>query len=649
MKSLQEVSTDMKGLLWEPFQLGKMALRNRIVMPPMVVRYADDNGYVTERNRNYYEARARGGVALVIVEATFVHKSGQAFINQLGISDDSFLPGMKHLVQAIHRQGAKSAIQLHHGGRTANSKLSGLPVVAPSPIPLPGGEMPQELTAENIADMVAAFAEAAVRAREAGFDGVEIHGAHGYLVDQFLSGATNKRQDAYGGSHSKRARFLIEVIKAIKEAAGNDLAVWCRINGQEYGVEGGTTPEEAQETARLAESAGIEAIHVSGFGPGAPNNLTTPKFTTGVIMDAVEGIKRVVNVPVIAVGRITPEAGEKILKEGKADLIAIGKALLADPDLPEKAAAGRMADVTPCIICNNCRDDIRKPELPGIRCSVNATLGREAESKIVPASKPKNILIAGGGPAGMEAARAAALRGHRVTLYEKETRLGGQLIQAAIPPHKDRIAPLVSYLERQLNQLGVEIKLGTEATTKTVEELKPDVVVLATGVKPFIPDIPGVTNANVVQAGDVLEGGVETGNRVVVIGGELVGCEVAEFLADQGKKVTVARRGAEMAVGIGPSLRNFVLSRLAAKGVTLLPGIKYREITPEGLAITTAEGEPKTIPADTVVLAAGAVPDNQLYDKLQGKAAKVHCIGDCVQPRTIRDAIAEGFRVGSQI
>ncbi len=638
-----------KRLLWEPFQLGKMELRNRIVMPPMVTRYGDEHGNVTERTLNYYQARARGGASLIIVEATFVHKQGHAFANQLGICDDGFLPGLSRMVEVIHRHGAKAAIQLHHGGRTAKSVLSGVSPVAPSPLPIPGGEMPREITVQEIGDAVASFASAATRAGQAGFDGVEIHGAHGYLIDQFLSASSNQRRDDYGGSLPNRQRFLLEVIKAVKEAVGNDLTVWCRINGREYGVENGTSPEDAQDTARQAQTAGIDAIHVSGFGPAAPNNLTTPGFVTGVIMDVVEGVKQVVGVPVIGVGRISPEAGEEILETGRADLIAIGKALLADPDLPAKTAAGREEDITPCIVCNSCRDDLRLPDVVGIRCSVNAALGREAESQITPAGKPKNVLIVGGGPAGMEAARAAAVRGHRVTLYEKDTRLGGQLVQAAIPPHKDRIAPLVSYLETRLNKLGVKVVMNAEATADTINKAKPDVVILATGVRPLLPEIPGVTGAHVIQAGDVLEGKVATGDRVVVIGGALVGCETAEFLADQGKKVTVTRRGPEMAAEVGSSNRNFLLNRLVAKGITLLPGIKYLEITPQGLGIATAEGEPKTIAADTIVLAAGAVPENTLYERLAGGTTEIHRIGDCVKPRTIRDAIAEGFRIGAQI
>ena len=638
----------MSGKLWEPFRIGRMELKNRVVMPPMVTRYAADDGFVTERTRDYYEARARGGAGLIIVEATYVHRQGWAFPNQLGISDDKFIPGMRELVDVVHKHGAKIGIQIHHGGREAKSAVNGLQPVAPSPLPGMAGETPREMMVEEIAETVAYFADAAVRARTAGFDGVELHGAHGYLIDQFLSPNSNKRKDEYGGSVRNRACFLLEIIADVKEAVGDDYPVWCRMDGKEYGVEG-ITLEDAQKTARLVQEAGLAAIHVSAWGPESPVNRTTPTFTPVVIEDLAEGIKKVVSIPVIAVGRITPEDAERLLEEGKADLIAIGKAMLADPEWTNKVATGKTDDITPCIICNGCRDDLRNPKLVGIRCSANATLGREKESDIVPAAKPKKFLVVGGGPAGMEAARVAAMRGHQVTLWEKESRLGGQLVQAAIPPHKDRIAPLTKYLETQLQKLGVRIQLGKEATATAVAEFKPDAVVVATGIRPFVPDIPGLDKAQVVQAGDVLEEKVKVGNKVAIIGGELVGCETAEFLVDQGKQVTVMRRGSEMATSVGPSNRAFFLSRLLDKGVTLLREVRYDGISAEGVIITTRDGEERTIEADTVVLAAGSVPDTALYDAIKDKVSEAYHIGDCVEPRTIRDAISEGFRTGQKI
>ena len=636
-------------LLGEPFRIGTMTLRNRFVMPPMVTQYADQEGYVTDRSRNYYAARAWGGVGLVIVEATYVDDRGKAFKNQLGISSDNFIPGLNSLAEAIHRGGARASIQLHHGGRLARSEFSGSQPVAPSALAGPGGEIPKQLSMEEIGDIVNRFAEAAVRAKKAGFDGVEIHGAHGYLIDQFLSRASNQRQDGYGGDLPSRARLLIETLKAVRKRVGVDFSVWCRLNGQEYGVPEGTTLEESRKTARLAEEAGADAIHVSAAGPQSPVHFTTSTFVPAVIEDLAGEIKQEIRVPVIAVGRITPEAGERMLAEGKADLIAIGKGLLADPNLPNTWASGHSEDITPCIVCMACRDDLRAPGVSGIRCQVNATLGKEKEYQIRPAEKAKKILIIGGGPAGMEAARVAALRGHRIVLWEKSSRLGGQLNQAVIAPHKDRIQPLIRYLSGQLKKLDVKVELGKTATAAEVEKFHPDAVIFATGIKPMVPMIPGLSQTHVVQAGDVLDGKVKAGDKVAVIGGELVGCETAEFLAERGKKVTVTRRGPEMALKVESVLRPFLLQRLLEKGVTLLTGIRYNEVTGKGLVVTDKDNTERTIEADTIVLAAGSIPDQELYREIKGKMPEVYPAGDCVEPRKIRDAIADGYRIGLEI
>ncbi len=660
----------MEDRIWEPFRIGGMELKNRVVIPSMVTQYASKEGYVTERIKNYYEARARGGAALLIVEGTYVHSRGRGLLNLLNISDDKFISGMSELVQVIHRHDTKAALQIYHCGRKTTSKLIGMQPVAPSSLvgaggevpkeltidEVAGGEVPKELTIDEIAEIVACFARAAFRVKRAGFDGVEIHGAHGFLIDEFLSRSSNKRQDSYGGDLPNRARFLIEIIKAVKEAVGKSYPVWCRINGKVYEEEG-TSLEEAQETARMAQDAGADAIHVSAFGSGNPIFLASPTFVPAVIANLAEGIKKAVTIPVIAVGKITPEAGERILEEGKADFIAIGRGFLADPELINKVASGELEDITPCIDCCGCLDDIMStivvstvfPAMVGIRCRVNAALGREEEYKIIPAKRPRKVLIIGGGPAGMEAARVAALRGHKVILWEKEARLGGQLNQAVIPPHKDRIGLLAKYLQTQLKKLGVNVELNKAATTAMIEELKPEVVLLATGIKPLVPEILGLDKAHVVQAGDVLEDKVEVGDRVIVIGGELVGCETAEFLVGKGKKVTVMRRGPEMALRVGFTRRIFFLNRLLEKGVTLFTEVRYNEVIPRGLVVTTIEGEKETIEADTIVLAAGSIPNKKLYEEIKGKVPETHLIGDCAEPRTICEAVADGYRIALEI
>lgn len=373
----------MEGRIWEPFRIGEMELKNRIMMAPMVTQYASKKGYATKRIKNYYEARARGGSALVIVEGTYIHPRGQGLPNLLNISDDKFISGMSELVEVIHRHDTKAALQIYHCGRKTTSKLIRVPRVAPSSLASPGGEVPKELTIDEIAKITTYFARAALRAKLAGFDGVEIHAAHGFLIDQFLSRSSNKRQDSYGGDLPNRTRFLIEIIRNVKEAVGKSYPVWCRINGKVY-EEGGTSLEEAQEIARMTQSAGADAIHVSAFGSGNPIYLTSPTFVPAVIANLAEGIKKVVNIPVIAVGKITLEAGERILKEGRADVISIGRALLADPEYIKKIASDKQEDITPCIECSECLDSMMLQAPTGIRCRVNDALGKEEEDKIIP-------------------------------------------------------------------------------------------------------------------------------------------------------------------------------------------------------------------------------------------------------------------------
>ena len=560
----------MGSQLWQPFRIGRMELKNRIVMPPMGTKHASKEGYVTSHVKDYFEARAEGGCGLIIVEATLVDPAGRAYENLLEITDDKFIPGLGELVAVIHRHGAKAAIQLQHCGRLAKSKLCGRQPVAPSPIAAPGGEMPRELTADEIKKIVNAFAAAAGRAKRAGFDAVEIHGAHGYLIDQFLSPASNKRKDDYGGRVRNRSRLLVETIRAVKEIVGKDYPVWCRINAAEIGTEGGITLEDSKETARLAEEAGSDAIHVSAHGPKAQQHQQTLKPVAGVFADFGRAIKEIVKVPVILVGRITPEAGEMIVSQGKADLVAIGKALFTDPEIANKVAEGRVEDIKPCILCMACRDDLFGKWGGMVRCQVNPAMGREAEFRIVRAATPKKVLILGGGPAGMEAARVAALRGHHVTLWEKSPTIGGQLNYAIVPPYKNGIEPLIRYFETQMRKLGVKVEVGKNPTAAMVKQFQPDAVVAATGAVPIVPE--WVKRDNVITALEVLGGYREIKERVIVAGGGRIGCEVAEFLAQKYRDVTILEVLEEIGSDIGPSLRPTVVGRLKTAGVQIETG-----------------------------------------------------------------------------
>jgi 2,4-dienoyl-CoA reductase-like NADH-dependent reductase (Old Yellow Enzyme family)/thioredoxin reductase len=633
--------------LFEPGCIGSMEVKNRLVMPPMATSLALKDGTVTDRQIDYYEERAKGGAGLVIVEITCVDSPvGKGNVRQIAIDDDRFIPGLTRLAEAIKRHGARVAIQLHHAGRQTSARWTGYQPVAPSSIPMPGGEQPRELTLEEIATLVTRFGEAAERAKRAGFDGVEIHGAHCYLICQFLSPLSNHRQDAYGGSIENRARFLLEVIAAIRKKVGREYPVWCRLSAVEIGAEGGVTLEDTQVVAKMAEKAGVDAIHVSAHTvtPARRPPMAQPPCA---FVPFAEGIKKVVSIPVIAVSRIPPELGEEVIREGKADFIAIGRPLLADPQLPQKVATGRMEDIRPCLYCLTCLDSLNWRK-EGVCCVVNAALGREREYQVKPAESPKKVVVVGGGPGGMEVARVAALRGHKVVLFDDGDELGGQMLLAVKPPFKETIETFRQYLVRQVTKSGVELRLRQRFTADLLAELKPDVVVLATGVTPFIPQIPGIQSKKVVQASQVLAG-AETGEWVVVIGGELVGCETALYLAERGKKVTIMRRGPELAIKVHQFIRIPLIGRLQYRGVSILTGVEYEEVTDSGVVFRNGVGERKVVEADTIVLAAGAKPNTELLASVEGKVSHVLCVGDCVQPRGIREAVEEGYRAGLDI
>jgi 2,4-dienoyl-CoA reductase-like NADH-dependent reductase (Old Yellow Enzyme family)/thioredoxin reductase len=639
--------------LLEPAIVAGLELKNRIVMPPMGTNMATIEGHATESIRHYYEERAKGGVGLIIVETTCIDApAGKTTAYQMAIDDDRFVRDLARLAETIHQHGSKAVLQLQHGGRGTKSSITGFQPVSPSPVPMPygtlvgyEGEMPRELAASEIKDLVSKFAKGAVRARKAGFDGVEIHATGYYLVAQFLSSTANVRRDEYGGTLRNRARFLVEIIQAIREAVGSKYPLLCKLSAFELGPGAGLTFDEGKEIAQIAEEAGVDALEVAGMLWGIiPRLRPTTAEPVGGLLPFVEGIKAVVNIPVIAGSRITPEAGERALQEGKADLIAIGKGLIADPYLPSKLALGRTGDIRPCIGCLRCIDNQTVKGL-AIMCSVNATTAREAELEIRPAEKIRKVIVVGGGPAGMEAARVAALRGHKVLLIEKQEKLGGQLLEAVIPPHKDHLPPFIDYLETQLAKNRVEVRLASQVTAADVCEAHPDAVILANGIVPNIPNIPGLSDTNVLTAWDVLKG-TAVGDTVVVIGGGLVGCETAEYLAMKGKKVTVLEMLEEVATAMPLSLRNLLVARLADRKVDIYTGVECRELTVSGVRFVNREKEEIAVRADSVVIAAGGRPDTGLREQLKGDTFTVRSAGDCVEPRGVAEAVDEGFRAG---
>ncbi|ADL07895.1 FAD-dependent oxidoreductase [Thermosediminibacter oceani] len=634
--------------LLKPIQIGSMQLRNRIVMPAMVTNYAAADGAVTDRFKSYHQVRAKGGVGLIIIEATYVHPSGKGFKNQVGIYKDELVAGLRELTEAVHEYGARIAVQLYHAGRQTTSKVTGMSVVAPSPIPCPvKHETPKELSIDEIKELVEAFGQAARRAKEAGFDAIEIHGAHGYLINQFLSPYSNKRTDEYGGTFENRMRFPLEVVKRVREEVGADFPIIYRISAEEY-VTGGLTIEDTKVFARKLVEAGINALHVSGGVYESSAMIIQPAaISQGCFVENAAAIKKAINgkVPVIAVGRIKdPVMAEQVIQEGKADLVSMGRALLADPELPKKVSEGRIQEIRKCIGCNQGCVDRLFQDLD-ISCISNALTGHETEFDVgSPANKMKKVLVIGGGPGGLEAARVAALRGHEVILYEREDELGGQMQIAAVPPHKEEINDLADFLINQVEKSGAIIVKGKEADLKTIQEIKPDVVIVATGAEPVIPEIPGIVQENVITAHDVLRDSANVGKKVVVIGGGMVGCETAEFLADRGKEVTVVDILDEVAADVGAPTRGLLLNRMAEKKIKILTKSKVKEISGDRVIIEGENGITEISGIDTVVIAVGSKPKDDLLKLIEAEGIPLYSIGDCVKPRRFMDAIHEGFR-----
>ena len=640
--------------LFEPGRIGGMEVKNRIVMSPMVDNFGTEDGYVTERCIAYYAERARGGAGLIVVGASTVDfPRGKGLTRNLAADDDRYLLGLNQLAQAIKDGGARAAIQLHHAGGEARTAITHMQPVAPSAIRMPHTildvpyetDVPHELTVREIKELVCQFAEAVERCKKAGFDGVEIHANSGYLINQFLSPAFNLRRDEYGSELENRARFLIEIIRAAKEAAGTGFPIWCRLTVREYGVEG-IKRQHAQEVAKLAEQAGADAINANFFVYSA--YLSGPPPTAeprGTLIRFAEPIKQAVGIPVIAVGRITPEIGEEVLQQGKADFVAIGRGLIADPDLPKKASEGRVEDIVPCITCSYCFHHIMH-QGDELHCSVNPRVGHEQEYRLEKAEQKRRVAVVGGGPAGMEVARVAALRGHDVTLYDKGDQLGGQLLLAIIPPHKENMRSFIDYLRAQVDKLRIKAELGREATLQMLKEVKPDVVILATGASPSIPQIPGLDRLKAMTFSEVLSGKTQVGHSVVIIGGGMVGCELAEFLADQGKMVTILEILDEVATEMWHGLGAFMRVRLQDKGVTILTGVQYDKCSDEALNILTKDRKQLAIEADSIVVAVGVEPNIELLTQLKEEVPEIHLVGDCAEPGRIPEAMDSAHRVG---
>jgi 2,4-dienoyl-CoA reductase-like NADH-dependent reductase (Old Yellow Enzyme family)/thioredoxin reductase len=595
----------------------------------------------------YHKERAKGGVALLISEDAYIDtKTSQSTACQLGAYDDRCIPGLAILAETIKEGGARACLQLMHSGR---QRFLGSPMAAPSSIPWEellewGGGIPKELTIEEIEVIVEAFGEAAGRAKQAGFDMVEVHGAHGYLITNFLSRHTNKRADWYGGSLENRMRFPLKVVESIRGRVGRDFPLGIRITADEYEDEGITLDESKIFAKRLVE-AGIDVIHVSAGNLHTTDRQTEPMYyPVGAKVHLAEAIKKVVGIPIIASGSITtPQLAEKILEQGKADFVSLGRPLVADPHFVKKVMEGRPEDIVPCIRClEGCI--LRGVEATrGLKCTVNIAVGKEEEYpiEIERAKKSRNIAVVGGGPAGMEAARVAALRGHNVTLYEKRG-LGGQMLDSSVPEFKKDVRGLLEYFKTQLDKLNVTV-IEKEATAETIEKEDFDAVIVATGSSPAIPLITGVNRSFVVTALDVLRG-KDIGKEVIVIGGGLIGCETALFLAERGKKVTLVEMEEKLIpdgdVALGMSIP--LMKGLQKNQVEIHLDSRLEEITDDGITIVNKYRKKDDVKGDTVVLAVGMTPNKELAKELKERKIRFIKVGDCLEARKLYDAIHEG-------
>ena len=635
--------TKLKNL-FQPIMIGNVEVRNRIEFAPVTDNYGI-NDYVTERMKAFYEERAKGGAGLINIGFFTVNYPH----NPLGIGmyDDKFIPGIRELTDVCHSHGAKVGVELNFEENLAKKPGGPFELIGPSDVVVRKGKpKPRPLTIEEIEQIVDEYGEAARRAREGGFDTIHLIAHAGYPLSQFFSPLTNKRTDKYGGSFENRMRIILEIIESIKKKAGRDCTITCRIGGQDF-IPGGNTLDDTVKIAQLLESAGVAMLNVTTGWHDANVPFIPYYVPKGNWVFMAERIKKSVNIPVVTGTRILdPILADQIIGEGKADLVYMARPLIADPYLPQKAMEGRFDEIVPCTSCCLCFD--KWAETKPICCQVNARAGYELERNIVPTDKPKKVFIIGGGPAGLEAARVAALRGHIVTLFEKDDTLGGALKAAAAAPGKDGDKDLRQYLCKAIQRVGVEVRLNTLVNADLVATENPSTVVVATGGLPIIPAIPGVDGKNVALAVDVLTGKKTVGDKVAVVGGGMVGCETTDFLREKGKEVTIVEMQEKIAVDVGRTIKWVIRQRLNNIGVKIVTGAQAEEITDRGLRVKR-NGVSEVIAADSVVLALGFKENDKPYKELEDKVPELYQIGDCAQRGKIAEAIESGFVVGTRI
>lgn len=619
--------------MFSPINIGTVTVPNRFVVPPMGNNFANTDGSTSERSAAYYEARAKGGFGLITIESTVVYKEAKGGPRKPCLFSDEVVPSFKRVADACHAYGAKVSIQLQHAGPEGNSKLTGYPLKAASAIaPSAGREIPEAMPTEEVYRLIECYGDAARRAQLAGIDMVEVHCAHGYLVSTFISARTNKRTDEFGGCFENRMRLPRLIIENIRKKTGGNMPILCRINARDEGDGGVDVHDAAAIAAYLEQVCGVDAIHVTRSIHIHDEFMWAPNITHGGFNAELGAeIKRAVSVPVILVGRFTePQYAELLVKQGRADLIAFGRQSIADPELPNKARNGQLEKLTPCIACLlGCVPNMLQGR--PITCAMNPCAGREAELK--PAEVRKNVVVIGGGPGGMYAARLCALRGHSVTLLEKDAELGGHFLVASYPPGKGEISGAIRSFIVNCREAGVDIRTGTEATPELVASLKPDAIIIATGSVPLRLPIPGLDSCGCSTAEDVLTGKADTGKRVLVVGGGMVGCECVEFLTEREHIVDMVEMKPVIGEDIVPEARKYIMANLEKHKVTQRVNARVKQFYADGVDFTdTVTGEDAAMRGyDSVVLAMGYRSNNTLEEQLKDLAPQVIVIGEARQ------------------